>query len=188
MTSYHPSDFSLSRLLNTLALAGLCIVLLFAFAWQFLYNELPCPLCLLQRAAFALTGVGLLLNIRFGPSPLHYGITILSALGGVMAAGRQTLLHIAPGDMGYGAPFLGMHFYTWALVLFVLIIAYCGVMLTLERATVQQAFTRQPHLAARLVMWVFFIAVAANAISTTLECGFGACPDDPVSYLWLPKS
>ena len=34
-------------------------------------------------------------------------------------------------------------------------------------------------------MWLFLLLTAANALSTTLECGFGPCPDDPTGYLWL---
>ncbi len=183
--SFHNNSFQLSRTLNTLALAGICAVLLMAFAWQLAFNELPCPLCLLQRVAFVLIGIGLLLNVRFGPSSLHYGMIILSALGGAFASGRQVLLHIAPGDAGYGTIFLGMHFYTWALVLFVATIAWSGIMLMLDRRCTDQPDARPVGPVARLVMWLFFLVVLGNIVSTILECGFGACPDNPVSYLWL---
>ncbi len=36
-------------LLNTLGLLGMTAVLLIGFILQFVLNELPCPLCLLQR-------------------------------------------------------------------------------------------------------------------------------------------
>lgn len=173
--------------LNTLALAGICGILLFAFAWQLVYDEVPCPLCLLQRAAFALVGIGLLLNIRFGSSPLHYGITILSAMGGAGVAFRQFALHLAPGDAGYGSPFLGMHFYTWALLAFIALIAYCGLMLIADRTCGNQASPRNAGRFARLIMWLFLLLVIANMGSTLLECGFGECADDPVGYLWLSK-
>ena len=52
-----------SRVLNALALLGVTTILGLAFAWQFAYDEPPCPLCLLQRVAFMLAGVGLLLNL-----------------------------------------------------------------------------------------------------------------------------
>ena len=39
-----------------------------------------------------------------------------------------------------------------------------------------------------VVMALFFITTLANVGSTTLECGFGPCPDNPDSYLWLPSS
>jgi disulfide bond formation protein DsbB len=156
-----------------------------AFFWQLIYHDLPCPLCLLQRVGFVLVGIGLLMNVRFGPSALHYGVIVLSAIGGAFAAGRQVLLHIPPGDAGYGLPFLGMHFYTWAFVLFVAFIVYAGVMLMLDRRCVDQAHPRPVSSLTYGVMWLFFILVAANLVSTLLECGFGACPDDPTSYLWL---
>ncbi|MBC7203505.1 MAG: disulfide bond formation protein B, partial [Pusillimonas sp.] len=52
MSNYQVSAaFTFPRFLNTLGLTGITFVLAFAFVWQFAYNELPCPLCLLQRAA-----------------------------------------------------------------------------------------------------------------------------------------
>ncbi len=115
-----------SRVLNGLALLGVTSALGMAFFWQIAYDELPCPLCLLQRVALLLAGVGFLLNMRLGPSPMHYAMSIAAALGGMLAAGRQVLLHIAPGDPGYGSPFLGLHFYTWAFIAFAAIIVFCA--------------------------------------------------------------
>src|SRR5690606_6755374 len=106
---FNPVPSTFSRAINTLALLGICGVLGMAFFDQLVNNELPCPLCLLQRMAFMLIGMGLLLNIRFGPSPMHYGVILLSSLVGAVASGRQVLLHLAPGDPGYGAPFMGLH-------------------------------------------------------------------------------
>jgi disulfide bond formation protein DsbB len=40
-----------SRGLNVLFVLAVCAILLGAFAVQFLFGELPCPLCLLQRLA-----------------------------------------------------------------------------------------------------------------------------------------
>ncbi|MFI2811204.1 MULTISPECIES: disulfide bond formation protein B [Microbulbifer] len=167
--------------LGLLALAG---VLWFAFAWQLLLHELPCPLCLLQRAAFAMAGVGLLLNLRFGVRPLHYGIAVLSSLAGLVASGRQVLLHIAPGNPGFGSPFMGLHFYTWALITFFALLAYCGVMLLTDRVD-DRPQPRPLGFLARLAVLAFLAILAVNALSTTLECGLGPCPDNPTDYLWL---
>src|SRR5690606_20216304 len=109
--------------LNALALIAISAVLGVAFLDQFANGELPCPLCLLQRAGFLLLAIGPVLNVARGPRPAHYGVTILAGLVGAGFAVRQVLLHIQPGDAGYGAPFLGLHFYTWAFVVFVVAIA-----------------------------------------------------------------
>lgn len=178
--------FTFPFLLNTLGLAGICAVLAFAFAWQVAFDEIPCPLCLLQRTGFALVGVGFMLNVRFGSSPRNYGIIIISALAGAFAAGRQTLLHIGPMDAGYGSPFLGLHFYTWAFIAFMGTIAYCALLLMIDRAQTATSTHAAPNLLGRLIIGLFLALVAGNAISTLLECGFGACPDDPTGYLWLP--
>ena len=87
---------SLVRLGNAIGAMGIALVVLVAFAMQFALGELPCPLCSLQRVALVLCGFGFLLNLRFGVQPLHYGLSMLAALFGVAAAGRQVLLHIVP--------------------------------------------------------------------------------------------
>ena len=185
---FHSDSSPFSRGFNTLALAGICAILGLAFLWQLAYRELPCPLCLLQRAAFVLVGIGLVLNIRFGPSPMHYGMVLLSALGGAFVSGRQVLLHIAPNDPGYGSTFLDMHFYTWAFIAFVLIMAWVAVMLVIDRNASDQNAPMPIDSFTGFVLWLFLLLVAGNVVSTMLECGFGPCADNPVSYLWLSQS
>ena len=70
--------------LNALSLYGVAAVLAAAFAAQFVLNELPCPLCLLQRIMFTALAIGPILNIRFGPRPSHYALSLLAALIGAM--------------------------------------------------------------------------------------------------------
>jgi disulfide bond formation protein DsbB len=177
----------LARTLNTVGLLAVSIVLMVAFADQLLLGELPCPLCILQRGAFVAVGAALALNLRFGPRPSHYGAMILSAAVGLVVAGRQTLLHIAPGSGSYGMPFLGLHFYVWAFITFAVIILGAAFMLLFDR---QFADDREPQplpLAATVVFVLAAIMTLSNGISTVLECGAGLCPDDPASYLLLPN-
>jgi disulfide bond formation protein DsbB len=174
--------------LNAFGLLAICGVLAFAFADQFLFGDLPCPLCVLQRAGFAAAGVGLALNLRFGPRPSHYATTILSALAGGMISLRQVALHIVPGSGAYGDDFLGLHFYTWAFILFGVIVMGMAVMLLFERQ-----FSEREKVAAPLsgfalaVIAVFALLTLGNGVSTLLECGAGLCPDNPTDYLLLKK-
>jgi disulfide bond formation protein DsbB len=177
----HPA----SAFFNLLALLGITAILVLAFAWQIVFNELPCPLCLLQRLAFILAGIGILLNLRFGASPAHYAMVILASAGGIVVAGRQLLLHQAPGDAGYGSTLLGLHFYTWAVLAFAALILWCAVMLVLDRKAGDTAVPRRVGVISATVMGSFFLVTLVNAGSTTLECGFGPCPDNPTQYQWL---
>ena len=178
---------ALARALNALALAGVCGAMLLAFYWQIARGELPCPLCLLQRAALLAAGLGLMLNVRFGASESHYGVVIVSALAGAAFAVRQILLHIVPGTGEYGSAVLGYHFYTWALVGFVVLIAFAGVMLFIEAQFVEGVHDVRPPAGAQALGWLFVLVVLANAVSTLLECGFGPCPDNPTGYELLAK-
>src|ERR1700722_3701835 len=109
--------------LNVLGLYGIALILVAAFAAQILLNELPCPLCLLQRVLFSMLAIGPILNIRFGPRPSHYALSLLAAIVGAAFSMRQILLHILPGDAGYGTALLGYHYYSLALIGFAAAIA-----------------------------------------------------------------
>jgi hypothetical protein len=111
---------------------------------------------------------------------------LVSALLGAGTAGRQVLAHIVPGDPGYGTDFLWVHFYSWALIAFAGAIFYVAVMLVLEPAEPGRVrAAAAPGLPARLAQWLFVLVVAGNLVSTLLECGFGACTDNPTRYEWL---
>ena len=168
--------------LNTLALAIITAILGGAFVEQLVFGELPCPLCLLQRAGLIAVGLGFLLNLRFGIQPLHYGVTLLGALVGAATSVRQILLHIAPGDPGYSGTVFGLHLYSWSFVSFVCLMIGIGILL------LEPAGNPRPHFRGRITAFImvgFVAIVLANLISTLLECGLTQCPDDPVRYLWL---
>jgi disulfide bond formation protein DsbB len=170
--------------LNLVALLAICGSLLAAFYYQIVLNELPCPLCQLQRVALTLAGIGMLLNIRFGASNIHYAMILASALVGAATSMRQVLLHIAPGDPGYGSALFGLHFYTWGFISFVVIIAFCALMLCIDRHPAKPASRNTSRTLANAVIILFLILAAANTISSVMVCQFGSCPDNPTQYLW----
>lgn len=178
-----PSSFSFAGLGNLLALFVVNGSLSYAYIDQFYFGELPCPLCLMQRLAYVLIGIALILNIRCGAHNAHYGWGILGGIVGMMVSLRQILLHVLPGDAGFGNTFLELHFYTWAYIGFIGLIAGQAILLMLPNREVRN----HSWLAKALVIW-FILLVLANLISTLLECGIGPCADDPVRYdgwLWL---
>jgi len=174
---------SISAFFNQLALLAVCGTLIEAFFYQFAFNELPCPLCQLQRVALILVGLALLLNVKFGASTTHYAMILVASLVGAATSLRQVLLHIAPNDAGYGSPFLGIHFYTWGFIFFVGMIAYCAVMLIIDRNNMSNS-ARKVAVGAigTFIIGLFFVLAAANTVSSVMVCKFGPCPDNPTEY------
>ena len=170
--------------LGAMAVAGVLVV---AFVLQVAHNELPCPLCMLQRVAFVLCGFGFLMNLRFGSQPLHYGITLLAALFGLVASGRQVLLHIVPGDAGYGPPLLGLHLYTWTFAFFIATVAGVALLLLLSPREPERREGRHALPMGGLssfAAWLLILVTLANAAAAFALCGPVECPDNPTSY-WL---
>ena len=176
-------------MLNALGLYGIAFVLVAAFAAQLLLNELPCPLCLLQRIQFAMLAIGPILNIRFGSRPSHYACSLLAAAAGAAFAMRQVLLHITPGDPGYGTALLGYHYYTWAFIGFAAAIVLIAAMLLFDRQFKEDiaAPAIEASAFARAAVWLVIGLTALNVLATLLECGFASCPDNPVAYELLKR-
>ena len=184
----------ISRLINIAALFALIGVLGGSLHLQFGIGEQPCPLCLVQRSAMFGLAVGPTLNLLWGIKARHYALSILAALVGAAGSTRQILLHIAPGDAGYGPAVAGLHLYTWALVTFVVAIAGCAVMLLWQAPLAANdegvggahPFVRVGTYTAIIWMiaWAFTDLIVV-AIAVVPECGLGMCPDDPAPITGL---
>ena len=174
----------LSRLLNALGLVAIDTVLVLAFVDQLWFRDLPCPICVLQRAGFIAAGFGIALNLIFGPRPSHYGLAILGAMAGGIMSADQVLHYVVPGTGSYGNAIFGLHLYTWALIGFALIVVGSAVMLLFDRqyeptGPLPLRLTVLPLTAVALLA---LIAVA-NVLSTLAICGVGLCPETPGGYL-----
>ena len=178
---------SIGVIVNALGLCGIALVLVAAFAGQILLGELPCPLCLLQRVLFATLAIGPVLNIRFGPHPSHYALSLLAAVVGATVSARQILLHIMPRDPGYGSALLGYHYYTWAFIAFAAAIVLIAIVLVFDDWLRDDKISRPVGLFAAGAVWLVIGLTAVNAASTLLECGFKACPDNPTFYELLKR-
>src|SRR4029450_3240840 len=179
---------SLAVALNALGVYAIALVLAAAFAAQLLLGELPCPLCLLQRIQFAMLAIGPILNLRWGPRPSPYALSLFAAAAGAAFATRQILLHIMPGDPGYGTALFGYHYYTWALIGFAVAIVLIALVLLLDGQFKDDGAPIEADAFARTAVWLGIPLTALNVVSTLMECGFAACPDNPVEYELLKRS
>lgn len=170
-----------------------CGVLLAAMGVQVFGNEKPCPLCMLQRYAMILATIpamwivadalrGKLTRSRYAAG---LGMSIIAAVAGSFESTRQILLHIASKtDPGYGSAVLGLHLYTWALVTFITVIAFCGVALMCIGSVVPIA--PKPGALRSLSRGVelgFLGVIAINVVLIILLEGISwVLPDDPSHY------
>ena len=162
------------------------------FFFQFTMNEMPCPLCITQRMGMMVSSLGavfiLVQSLRGTLSPSGFmtglGFSIVGALLGAFMSARQILLHILPGDPGYGTAVFGLHLYTWALVSFVVVLVFAGVLLTFGTEFMPVAPTaRMARTIVWIIIWIFVATVAINLVVVFVEEGFNLyLPDNPVRY------
>lgn len=179
-----PNAIKIARVINVLALFALLGVLAGSLHLQFGIGEQPCPLCLVQRSAMIGLAVGPVMNLLWGMRASHYALSILAAVVGAAGSIRQILLHIEPGDPGYGPAVLGLHLYTWAFITFVIAIVGCAAMLLWDAPLREKddgiRYSRTWFRVAALtaIYWVFANLIIIG-VSVLPECGLGMCPDDP---------
>jgi len=187
----------LQIVLMQVEVAGILGVLVGAFIVQFVGRELPCPLCLLQRMAMMLAAMGplyLLGRVYAGRSveptafATAYGMSVIGAALGLLISSRQVLLHILPNDPGYGSAIMGMHLYTWADVVFLVVIVVSGLTMILSGSLRVSARKGPAPWTVRATQVAFLVVVAANVVSTLVESGFNAfLPDNPTEYRLIDR-
>jgi disulfide bond formation protein DsbB len=151
----------------------LCGVLLGALWVQFVWQERPCPLCLLQRIGMiGVAGAGLL-NLRFGARMSHYGLALFSALSGGTVALLQTAV-LALRSESYGSPVFGLHLYTWSVLVFASVLIGLGLLLLLGPfPNGQRRFSGR--LTFRLLGGLLLAITVINGLATAWQCGVGLC-------------
>jgi len=175
-----------------------CGVVLSAFYIQFAMGEFPCPLCMLQRYGMFLSSLGALFvimaarrgELTMGRYAQGLGMGLIGVLAGASVSVRQILLHIKPGDEGYGDPVLGIHLYTWAFITFAVVMIYVAVMLMLMPRGIPHAPAAGSPLytLSTAVIWLFIGVIAANVVAIIFLEGFApVLPDDPASYTLIDQ-
>ena len=156
-----------------------------ALFYQFYFNELPCPLCLLQRVGLLLIAFGALMNLKWGKQFKYDFIIVISSLYSLIVAMRQVFLHIMPNDPGYGSKFLNLHFYTWNDIISFLFIILVSISPMFKNVNIENLLSKI-SLSIKTTLNLFFILfmslLVINIISVYLECGLKQCPDNPVNY------
>ena len=173
---------SLAAKLNDLALLAMMLViaaiLTAAMVLQYAYGELPCPLCLLQRAAMFGVCFGIILHFRYGASARHTGVSLLFALLLLIVSVRQTLLDIypRPGHSYIGSTMFGLHMPVWSVLIALAILLAFAVKLTLLGAqpASKPATGALGKLAGLASLYVIALC-AINFVSVIVQCGFGEC-------------
>ena len=166
-------------LLVMFVIAGILTV---AMALQYVKGELPCPLCLLERAAMFGVCFGIMLNFRRGFSYQNTGFSLLFALLLLVIAVRQSLLDIypRPGHEYIGSAILGIHMPVWSIIIALSLLAAYAIKLAIIggdeylREVEMAEFPAIRKMADALSLYVIAIC-ATNLISVILQCGFGEC-------------
>ena len=153
--------------LNALSLYAVALVLAAAYAAQFILARTALPALPAAAHPVRALAVGPILNIRFGPRPSHYAMSLLAAVAGAVASTRQVLLHIMPGDAGYGTALLGYHYYTWALIGFIAAIVLLAAILLFDRQFEDDnaVLPAAGGMFAQTAVWLVIALTAANVVT-----------------------
>lgn len=177
-------------LLAIIFVLGYSFMLIGSISTQLIIHDLPCPLCVMQRMSMAMTAFGpafiivetLKGDINTEKYAQGYGLSLVFSIFGMVSCVRQLLLHIAPNDPGFGPAVLGIHFYTWSLITFIVVVAFCGINLVFAKEltpTPDVNFKGFGNFAIKLI----FVMVVIMFILMIFQEGFNfLLPGDPTHY------
>jgi disulfide bond formation protein DsbB len=172
--------FFLNELFMLGMMAVIAAILTAAMVMQYGYGELPCPLCLLQRAAMLGVCFGLMQNFRNGFSDRNLGYSLLFSVFLLIVAVRQTLLDIypRPGHEYVGSAVLGLHMPVWSILIATALITAFAIKLcvigTEDGSRPPERTSAVGRLAAVLSLYVIAVALI-NFGSVVVQCGLGQC-------------
>jgi disulfide bond formation protein DsbB len=165
-----------------LILATFAGILTAALVMQFAFGELPCPLCLLQRAAMFGICFGIMLDFRGRFSYRNVGLSLLNAVFLLVVSVRQSLLDIyaRPGHAYIGSAVFGLHMPVWSVIISVLLlIAYALQLAVLggdrDLPNVPAGVFPKLKRAGEEVSLYVMALLGINLVSVILQCGFGQC-------------
>ena len=133
---------------------------------------------MLQRLGMMGVAAGALMNVKFGPRKIHYGLCLFAAIFGGFVALRQISLHICPQFPTFGVPFWGLSLYTWSFIVYACSILYVGLMLMIfdhVEPTLSPAKHTSPNGWGQLAFAFVFLVTVINIFATIWVCKLSAC-------------
>lgn len=163
-------------------LAVIAAILTAAMVMQYGWGELPCPLCLLQRAALFGVAFGIMQQFHSGFSYRNTGLSLLFTIFLLVVSVRQTLLDIypRPGHEYIGTAIFGLHMPVWSiLIALALLIAYAFKLIIFGNADNLRNTRLADHPLIRalaIILSLYMIAIVLiNFGSVVLQCGLDEC-------------
>ena len=172
---------SLFALCNSMGLLIITIISIMALVLQFALNELPCPLCQLQRIALFGIGFGYLLNLKYGHAAKNYAIANLFAIMALFVGGRQVLFNFLPGKGHYGYPLFGLHLYTWTFIIGFITLVINSILIYFECYPKAPSF----KILNKIILIGYLLAIIVNIGNVFMQCRFSQCSGHDLHYQML---
>ena len=168
-------------------LIGFAAALTVALAIQVAGREIPCPLCLIERAAMFGVAFGLMLRLRPGGPMRGVGVAMVFAVFLLVVSARQVLLDIVPrpGHAYAGRAILGLHMPVWSVLTALAGLAGLALRTALFGGAASAIAPGSRLARAAHVTGLYVTALClANLGAVVLQCGAGACRTS--GYALLP--
>ena len=144
------------------AIISIAIALGCSLSVEFFMHQVPCSLCLLQRAAMLGIGIGFYFMFRYGVKPYFYGGCMLWSLFGLSGSLRQLAINICKDPTTYPFFFLSYRMYTWAFLAFFVSILGITLLMTFYKP-VKEKLSVPLMAAAFSILSIFLILCTISA-------------------------
>lgn len=162
----------IAKFINCSGVYLISFVVLGGLLYQFIMQQKPCPLCLLQRAAMLFVAIGGSYNLRYTLRTRHYAFALFGCITGSAIALYQVLLHICPTFPPHGKVIFGLELYTWSLLTFFTAMVLIVLVLLIHR---EETTAHPMNLFEKFSIAILLLAVIINIIFIFKDCRWGLC-------------
>jgi hypothetical protein len=146
----------------------------------YIVGESPCTLCWFERIGMIVIGILGIFMLRYGPKIKYIASVFLFGAYGLYMGLRHTSTHWARDiGMGNGDKLFGAHTYTWAIVVYWIVIVFMAAMLfflthrseLMAQLSDAKLKVKKFSLYAKVVVIASFLVVCSNAFQALILNG-----------------
>ncbi|MBW3138598.1 disulfide bond formation protein B [Ferrimonas balearica] len=144
------------------------------FIFGFLMKDNPCAFCWQERTAMILVALTALYIVRFGLKPKYIGALVWLGIYGAWMATVHTSINLGSDiGQGFSVKIMGAHTYTWALLVFVVVLVVVAALMMFLGNRFPGKPTQTPGNPAlvKVVASVFLFVISGNIVQAFTQTG-----------------
>lgn len=144
------------------------------YVFGFIMKDNPCAFCWQERSAMVLVALTAIYIVRYGIKPKYIAALVFLGIYGAYMASVHTGFNFASDiGQGFSVKIMGAHTYSWALLVFLVVLVVVAVLLLMlgDKFGTPQTGRRANEALVKPAAYVFLAVIAGNIVQAFTQTG-----------------